>query len=505
MLCEVRSLGLSGVSGYEVRAECDLSAGLPAFEIVGLPDAAVKEARDRVRSAVKNCGFTFPVSRITVNLAPADRKKGGTMYDLPILVGVLAAGGQLKPPEPGSAFVGELSLSGRLRPVPGMLPMALAAKAAGITTLYVPAPSAAEATLAGGLTVYPVEDVGQLAAHLRGEALLSPAQVWTPGAEELNSPDFADVKGQDNAKRALEIAAAGGHNLAMVGPPGSGKSMLARRLPSILPDLSRREAMEATAVHSVLGLTDAQHPLLLKRPFRAPHHSISATGMAGGGSPIPRPGEISLAHNGVLFLDELPEFHKDVLETLRQPLEEGQVVISRAAGSEKFPARFMLVCAMNPCKCGWYGYGDRCRCTPHDVEKYLGKLSGPLLDRIDLYAEVPPLDFDELSRRPAAESSAEIKKRVDAARAVQAARFGPEGPSCNAHMGPAELAEFCALDGACQAVMKGAFDRMGLTARSYDRILRVARTIADLDGAEAIAVDHLAEAIQYRESAYLRR
>ena len=506
MLCEVRSLGLSGVSGYEVRAECDLSAGLPAFEIVGLPDAAVKEARDRVRSAVKNCGFTFPVSRITVNLAPADRKKGGTMYDLPILVGVLAAGGQLKPPEPGSAFVGELSLSGRLRPVPGMLPMALAAKAAGITTLYVPAPSAAEATLAGGLTVYPVEDVGQLAAHLRGEALLSPAQVWTPGAEELNSPDFADVKGQDNAKRALEIAAAGGHNLAMVGPPGSGKSMLARRLPSILPDLSRREAMEATAVHSVLGLTDAQHPLLLKRPFRAPHHSISATGMAGGGSPIPRPGEISLAHNGVLFLDELPEFHKDVLETLRQPLEEGQVVISRAAGSEKFPARFMLVCAMNPCKCGWYGHpSHRCRCSEAEVKKYLGKLSGPLLDRIDLYVEVPALEFDELARRPRAESSAQIRRRVAAARAVQAARFGPQGPDCNAHMDAPALQRFCPLDEACQGVMKGAFERLGLTARSYDRILRVARTIADLDGAEQIGVPHLAEAIQYRESPYFRR
>ena len=505
MLCEVRSLGLSGVSGYEVRAECDLSAGLPAFEIVGLPDAAVKEARDRVRAAVKNCGFTFPVSRITVNLAPADRKKGGTMYDLPILVGVLAAGGQLKPPEPGSAFVGELSLSGRLRPVPGMLPMALAARAAGITSLYVPAPSAAEATLAGGLTVYPVEDVTQLAAHLRGEVPLSPAQVWTPGAEELDSPDFADVKGQDNAKRALEIAAAGGHNLAMVGPPGSGKSMLARRLPSILPDLSRREAMEATAVHSVLGLTDAQHPLLLKRPFRAPHHSISATGMAGGGSPIPRPGEISLAHNGVLFLDELPEFHKDVLETLRQPLEDGIVQISRVAGTAVFPARFMLVCAMNPCKCGWYGYGSRCRCTHQAVEKYLGKLSGPLLDRIDLYVEVPPLEFEELSRRSQGESSAAIKARVDAARAIQAARFGPDGPACNAQMGPRELAEFCALDGAASALIQGAFDRLGLTARSYDRILRVARTIADLDGAAGIGVDHLAEAIQYRESAHLRR
>ena len=505
MLCEVRSLGLSGVSGYEVRAECDLSAGLPAFEIVGLPDAAVKEARDRVRAAVKNCGFTFPVSRITVNLAPADRKKGGTMYDLPILVGVLAAGGQLKPPEPGSAFVGELSLSGRLRPVPGMLPMALAARAAGITSLYVPAPSAAEATLAGGLTVYPVEDVTQLAAHLRGEVPLSPAQVWTPGAEELDSPDFADVKGQDNAKRALEIAAAGGHNLAMVGPPGSGKSMLARRLPSILPDLSRREAMEATAVHSVLGLTDAQHPLLLKRPFRAPHHSISATGMAGGGSPIPRPGEISLAHNGVLFLDELPEFHKEVLETLRQPLEDGIVQISRVAGTAVFPARFMLVCAMNPCKCGWYGYGSRCRCTHQAVEKYLGKLSGPLLDRIDLYVEVPPLEFEELSRRSQGESSAAIRARVDAARAIQAARFGPDGPACNAQMGPRELAEFCALDGAASALIQGAFDRLGLTARSYDRILRVARTIADLDGAAGIGVDHLAEAIQYRESAHLRR
>ena len=505
MLCEVRSLGLSGIAGYEVKAECDLSAGLPAFEVVGLPDAAVKEARDRVRAAIRNCGFPFPVSRITVNLAPADRRKVGTVYDLPMLVGILAAGGQLRLDGPDSAFVGELSLSGTLRPVAGMLPMALAAREAGVKRLYVPAPSAAEATLAGGMEVYPVESVAALVAHLRGEAPIAPAAPWTPGAEAGEAPDFADVKGQESAKRALEIAAAGGHNIAMVGPPGSGKSMLARRLPSILPELSRREALEATAVHSVMGLTSAERPLLVQRPFRAPHHTISSTGMAGGGTPVPRPGEISLAHNGVLFLDELPEFHKDVLEVLRQPLEEGFVTISRAAGSERFPARFMLVCAMNPCKCGWYGYGDRCRCSPHDVEKYLGKLSGPLLDRIDLYAEVPPLEFDELSRRPEAESSAEIKKRVDAARAVQAARFGPVGPECNAHMGPAELAEFCQLDSACQALMKGAFQRMGLTARSYDRILRVARTIADLDGAAAIAVDHLAEAIQYRESAYLRR
>ena len=504
MLCKLLSLGLHGVTGYLVSAECDLSNGLPAFDVVGLPDAAVKEARERVRSAARNSGFSFPVSRITVNLAPAGLRKAGTVYDLPMLVGILCAGRQLPPPEEGAAFVGELSLSGEVRPVAGMLPMALAARAAGLRSLYVPAASAAEATLAGGLTVYPVENVAQLSAHLRGEAPIAPEPPWAPPAGEGRGPDFADVKGQEPVKRALEIAAAGGHNIAMVGPPGSGKSMLARRLPSILPDLTRREALEATQIHSVLGLTSREEPLLTRRPFRSPHHTISLMGLAGGGSP-PRPGEISLAHNGVLFLDELPEFHKDVLEVLRQPLEEGWVTISRSAGSERFPARFMLVCAMNPCKCGWYGYGSRCRCSPRDVEKYLGKLSGPLLDRIDLYAEVPPLDFDELSRRPAAEPSSVIRARVEAARAVQAARFGPDGPSCNAHMGPAELAAYCALDADGQAVMKGAFQRMGLTARSYDRILRVARTIADLDGAADIGVEHLAEAVQYRESAYLRR
>lgn len=506
MLCKIRSLGLHGVTGYEVTAECDLSAGLPGFDIVGLPDAAVKEARERVRSAVKNSGFAFPVSRITVNLAPAHLRKAGTVYDLPILMGILGAGGQVRFDAARCGFVGELSLSGNLRPVTGMLPMALAAREAGMEALYVPSASAAEATLADGLTIYPVETVPQLIRHLAGEEPIAPAARWTPPAEEPDAPDFSQVKGQEAVKRALEIAAAGGHNIAMVGPPGSGKSMLARRLPSILPDMTRREALEATAVHSVMGLTAPEQPMLLRRPFRNPHHTISAMGLCGGGSPLPRPGEISLAHHGVLFLDELPEFHKDVLESLRQPLEEGAVSISRAAGNEAYPSRFMLVCAMNPCKCGWYGHpGGRCRCSSGEVERYLGKLSGPLLDRIDLFVEVPALEYEELAVRPSSESSAEIRSRVNAARARQTARFGPEGLDCNARMGQGELQAHCVLDEAGQALMKGAFRSLGLTARSYDRLLRVARTIADLDDCPDIAPQHLAEAIQYRSSSYLRR
>lgn len=506
MVCKIRSLGLHGVSGYEVAAECDLSSGLPAFDIVGLPDAAVREARERVRAAIKNCSFQFPVSRITANLAPANLKKAGTVYDLPILVGILAAGGQLPSPPPGAAFVGELSLSGGLRPVTGMLPMALAAPKTGITELYVPAESAAEAALSTGVTVYPVSSVEELVAHLKGTALIEPAQPSTPSPEDFAGPDFSEVKGQEGVKRALEVAAAGGHNVAMIGPPGSGKSMLAKRLPSILPGMTRREALEATAVHSVLGLTAGDRPLLSQRPFRSPHHTISAMGMAGGGAPLPRPGEISLAHNGVLFLDELPEFHKDVLEVLRQPMEDGRVQITRASGTEVFPSRFMLVCAMNPCKCGWYGHpSGRCRCTPQEIKSYLGKLSGPLLDRIDLYVEVPALEYSELSARTEGESSAAIRTRVMAARARQTARFGPDGPDCNAHMEPAQLREFCRLDPEGDTLMKNAYERMGLTGRSYDRILRVARTIADLDGSGPIQVPHLAEAIQYRASRYLQR
>ena len=507
MVCRIRSLGLHGISGYEVTAECDLSGGLPNFDIVGLPDAAVKEARERVRAAIKNTGFTYPVSRITVNLAPADRKKGGTVYDLPILVGILAAGGQLTLGSAAqAAFVGELSLSGDVRPIPGVLPMALAAARCGITELYVPADNAPEATLAEGLTVYPVENVPQLVAHLRGEEPISPAPKWHPVSEPGHVPDFAEVKGQQQVKRCLEVAAAGGHSVLMSGSPGSGKSMLSRRLPSILPDMTETEALESTEIYSILGLTSREQPMLTQRPFRAPHHTISTVGMAGG-STNPRPGEISLAHNGVLFLDELPEFQKDVLEVLRQPLEDGCVQISRAAGSVIYPARFMLVCAMNPCKCGWYGHpSGRCHCSDAAVERYTEKLSGPLLDRIDLCIDVPSLEYDELaSQEHDAEPSSVIRTRVNAARAIQTERFGPDGPTCNAQMGQAELRKYCALDEACQAIMKGAFDRLGLTARSYDRILRVARTIADLDGSESIGPEHLAEALQYRTTSFLKR
>ena len=505
MVSSIRSLGLHGVTGYPVSVECDLSGGLPAFNVVGLPDAAVSEARERVRAAIKNCGFTFPVSRITVNLAPAHLKKVGTLYDLPILVGILCAGGQLKLSGPSCAFVGELSLSGRLRPCAGMLPMALCAKREGIEALYVPEENASEATLAEGPVIYPVRDLEQLVRHLTGEELITPASPWQPGEHTRPCPDFSEVKGQEQVKRALEIAAAGSHNVLMSGPPGSGKSMLARRLPSILPDMTREEALEATEIHSVMGLTSPDHPLIDLRPFRSPHHTISPIGMSGGGS-NPRPGEISLAHNGVLFLDELPEFPKEVLEVLRQPLEDGQVQISRAAGTVTYPSRFMLVCAMNPCKCGWYGHpSGRCRCTEGEVKKYLSRLSGPLLDRIDLFVEVGALNFDELSQRQPSESSAAIKARVDRARAIQAERRAVTAVPCNARLGREGLDRYCALDEGGQRLMKGAFEHMGLTARSYDRILRVARTIADLDGSETIRPDHLAEALQYRPPEYLRR
>ena len=497
MVSKIRSLGIRGIGGYEVSVECFLSNGLPAFEMVGLPDTAVKEARDRVRAAIKNTGLNFPVSRLTVNLAPADTKKGGTTYDLPVLLSILAASGAIKQPDGESAFFGELGLTGELRPVRGALPMALAARRSGVRHLFVPEENAQEAAFAEGASVYPVKTVLELLKHLSGEQHIPAAIVPEPSSIITHEADFSEVKGQENVKRALEIAAAGGHNLILVGPPGAGKSMLAKRLPSILPNMSRDEILETTEIHSVMGLTSSKSPLVTNRPFRCPHHTLSSSAMAGGS--LLQPGEVSLAHNGVLFLDEMPEFHRDVLEVLRQPLEDRCVTISRSLGSVTYPASFMLVCAMNPCKCGWYGHqSGRCRCTDSIIRKYHSKLSGPLLDRIDMILEVPALEFDELRIKKPAEKSADIKERVNTARQIQRDRFKNIGFDCNAYMGQKELRDFCELTEDCEELMKMAFDKMGLTARSYDRILRVARTIADLGGDSEIKLSHLGEAIQYR-------